>query len=193
MSNLTELIEQIQALPPAQQAQLREYVAFLQWQAQQQEPAAPQQWSYSLIEAFNGATVAASGDGAGMDVQLAAASVGGEQHPALWAHPPVAGQAVISYHVAIPQQVEDVRLRLSIGIRDGAEIAEDNLVAFSVRVNGVRVWGEQTNAQHWQPFEVPLDIETGDVIQLDFVTEALNAHQWTWAVWGSPELFGVLG
>ncbi len=127
-----------------------------------------------------------------MDVKLAPAIVGGESRPAMWAHPPVVGQAVLEYYVPIPQQVSELRLRVAIGIRDGAQISEDNLVAFGVKVNGLRVWGQQTNAQTWQVAEIPLNLLTGDMARFEFTTEALGSHQWTWAVWGSPELSGKI-
>ena len=74
----------------------------------------------------------------------------------------------------------------------GAEIDAANLVAYSVKVNGARVWGRQSNAQSWQAAVIPLDLSTGDVARVAFCTEALNNHQWTWAVWGNPELIGEL-
>ena len=118
--------------------------------------------------------------------------VGGEIRPALWAHPPLVGQTVIEYHAPVPQGVSQVQLRLAIGIRDGAEIAPDNLVAFGVKVNGLRVWGQQSNAQTWQEAKIPLDLVSGDVARIEFTTEALGSHQWTWAVWGEPELEGKI-
>ncbi len=190
MSNKLSLIHQIEQLSAESQAKLAEYVAFLQWQEAQAQAAQAQDWSFSFIEAFKEAAVFASQGPAGMDVNMAPATVGGETRPALWAHPPLAGQATIEYHVPIPQEISQVRLRLAIGIRDGAKIAEDNLVAFSVRVNGLRVWGRQSNAQTWQEVDLPLNLITGDVVRLEFATEALGSHQWTWAVWGEPELIG---
>jgi hypothetical protein len=85
-----------------------------------------------------------------------------------------------------------MRLRVAVGIRDGADIDEDNLVAFSVKINGARVWGRQSNAQSWQEAVVPLDLSSGDMVRIAFATEALNKHQWTWAVWGEPELTGII-
>jgi hypothetical protein len=118
--------------------------------------------------------------------------VGGEIRPALWAHPPLVGQTVIEYHAPVPQGVSQLQLRLAIGIRDGAEIAPDNLVAFGVKVNGLRVWGQQSNAQTWQEAKIPLDVVSGDMARIEFTTEALGSHQWTWAVWGEPELEGKI-
>lgn len=192
MKHSSSLIQQIEQLSAENQARLAEYIAFLQWQEAQTQAAEAQGWSFSFIEAFKGAAVYASREAAGLDVSMAPATVGGESRPALWAHPPVVGQAVIEYHVPVPQQVREVRLRLAIGIRDGAKIAPDNLVAFSVRVNGLRVWGQQSNAQSWQAVEIPLNLLSGDMARIEFATEALGSHQWTWAVWGAPELSGTL-
>ncbi len=186
LSELTALIEQLSA---KSLARLADYVAFLRWQERQAQVSTIA-WSFSFIEAFKDADVFASRQPAGIDVKMAPASVGQKTRPALWAHPPVTGQAVIKYHVPIPQQVHTVHLRLAIGIRDGAEISETNLVAFIVRVNGLRVWGQQSNRQAWQETTIPLNLITGDVARIEFVTEALGSHEWTWAVWGNPELVG---
>lgn len=181
----------IEKLSAENQALVSRYVEFLQWQEAQSQAGALQQWSFSFVEAFKDAAVFATDKPAGMDVTLAAATVGGESRPALWAHPPLIGQTVIEFHVPVPQQVRNFRLRLAVGIRDGAEIAEDNLVAFGVKLNGLRVWGKQTNAQTWQPADIPLKLAAGDIARLQFTTEALGSHQWTWAVWGNPELVGT--
>jgi hypothetical protein len=125
-----------------------------------------------------------------MDVTMAPATVGDDTRPALWAHPPVSGRTTIEYYVPVPQQVQDLKLKTAVGIRDGAEIAKTNLVAFNIKVNGLRVWGTQTNRQTWQPVEIPIRVTTGDIVRFTFTTEALGSHQWTWAVWGNPELVG---
>lgn len=192
MSDLSNLIKQIEQLSPESRATLAKYIEYLQWQEAQSQAKEVTGWSFSFIEAFKGATVLASDDPAGMDVKMAPATVGGESRPALWAHPPVVGQAVIEYHVPIPRQVAEIRLNLALGIRDGAEIAETNLVAFGIRVNGIRVWGQQTNELHWQTAKIPLELTAGDIARLEFTTEALGSHEWTWAVWGNPELVGKI-
>ncbi len=191
MDKLQALMAHIEKLSAENQALVSRYVEFLQWQEAQSQAGALQQWSFSFVEAFKDAAVFATDKPAGMDVTLAAATVGGESRPALWAHPPLIGQTVIEFHVPVPQQVRNFRLRLAVGIRDDAEIAEDNLVAFGVKLNGLRVWGKQTNAQTWQPADIPLKLAAGDIARLQFTTEALGSHQWTWAVWGNPELVGT--
>jgi hypothetical protein len=191
MTELSDLFTQIEQLSAEGQARVAEYVAFWRWREAQGQLAQRQSWSFSFIEAFKEAAVLATDEPAGLDVQMGPAVVGGERRPALWAHPPVVGQAVIEYHVPVPQQVHHLQLRLAIGIRDGAKIAPDNLVAFGVRVNGVRVWGRQTNELAWQEVSLPLDLVSGDMNRFEFTTEALASHEWTWAVWGAPELVGI--
>lgn len=188
---MSELLKQIEGLSPENQTRVADYIAFLQWQEQQGEQLRRADWSFSFIEAYPEAAIHASHSPAGMDVKMAPASVGGETRPALWAHPPLEGQTILEYHVPIPQQIGQVRLRLAIGIRDGAKIAENNLVAFSVRVNGLRQWGRQSNLHQWQEAEIPLNLVSGDMARIEFTTEALNGHEWTWAVWGNPELVGL--
>ena len=188
--DLAKLLEQIKGLSAVNQTKLADYIAFLTWQEAQQHPARANSWSFSLIEGFKEASVQASDNSAGMDVKLAPALVGGIEKPALWAHPPLSGQAIIEYYIPIPQQISNIRLQLTFGIRDGAEIDEANLVAFSVRLNGIRVWGQQTNAQRWQAVDLPLDTLSGDMARLELTTETLGRHEWTWAVWGQPELVG---
>ena len=190
MNDLSNLIQQIENLSPESRAILAKYIEFLRWQESQAQNLSVRNWSFSFIEAFRDATILATEEPAGMDVTLAPATVGGETRPALWAHPPVTGQAVIEYHVPIPQQVSDIRLNTSIGIRDGAQISETNLVAFGVRVNGLRVWGQQMNSHSWYNVQIPLEAISGDIVRIQFTTEALGSHEWTWAVWGAPELIG---
>ena len=192
MNDPSHLFEQIKTLSDASQAKLADYVTFLQWQEARKAQMGSRNWSFSFVESFKQAAVQATVDKAGMDVKMSLATVGGESRPALWAHPPVVGQAVIEYYVPIPKHIRHVHLRTSFGIRDGAKISEDNLVAFGVRVNGMRVWGQQSHARAWQEVTIPLTLVSGDVMRFEFTTEALGSHEWTWAVWGSPELEGQL-
>lgn len=190
MTNLQQLIKQIEQLSPESLLTLGKYVEFLQWQDAQKTASPNQGWSFSFIEGFKDASAYATDNPAGMDVTMAPAVVGGQSLPALWAHPPVMGKTVVEFHVPVPRQVSNIRLRLAIGIRDGANIAQNNLVAFAVKVNGARVWGRQSNEHIWHAVEVPLDLPAGDMVRFEFTTEALGSHEWTWAVWGNPELTG---
>lgn len=192
MTDLLTLTEQIKQLSAESRVQLADYIAFLQWREQNRESNRIKGWSFSFIETFKEASVHASDEPAGMDVDMGVTAVGGERRPALWAHPPVTGQAIIEYYVPIPAMIRNIQLTLAIGVRDGAQIAEDNLIAFGVKVNGMRVWGQQSNEQAWQDQQIPLKVIPGDVARFEFTTEALGSHEWTWAVWGNPELKGQI-
>ncbi|MCB0211174.1 MAG: hypothetical protein KDJ52_17680 [Anaerolineae bacterium] len=192
MDDPSHLFEQIQQLSEASRAKLADYVTFLQWQEARKAQKGARSWSFSFVESFKQAAVQATVDKAGMDIKMALATVGGESRPALWAHPPLIGQAVLEYYVPIPKHIRHVHLRTGFGIRDGAQIAEDNLVAFGVKVNGMRVWGQQSHARIWQEVTIPLTLVAGDIMRFEFTTEALGSHEWTWAVWGNPELEGQL-
>ncbi len=199
MAEIESLAAELAALSPADQERVREFIAFLRWRTTRQAAEARQEsrpeqvWRYSLLEHFAGADIAASRDAAGMEVKIAEAVVGGERRPALWQHPPVIGESLVEFHVPVPAGLAapGARLRFSIGIRDGARSGEDHLVAFRVRVDGWQIWSRAAWPTTWQPFEVALPFQAGNVLRLTFATDALGSHPFAWAVWGEPELVGV--
>lgn len=184
------------ALSPADRERVAEYIAFLRWQAAQGRATGPQAegsarpWQFNFLEHFTEADVRASRSASGMEVKAAEASVGGERRPALWQHPPVDGEAVVEFHVPVPAGLRDLRLRLAIGVRDGA-LAGDRLIAFRVRVDGWQVWSRAAWPARWDPVEIPLPLQAGKIVRLTFATDGMGEHQWAWAVWGEPLLVGV--
>ena len=90
----------------------------------------------------------------------------------------------------IPAGLHDLRLRFSIGIRDGAQ-AEDRLVAFRVRVDGWQMWSRAAWPIRWEPVEVPLPHQAGNILRLTFATDGLGEHKFAWAAWGEPVLVGT--
>jgi hypothetical protein len=193
-----KLIRAYTALSDADQERVREYVAFLHWRAEQARAASGQPqggerpWRYNFLEHLAGAEVRASRGASGMEVKIAETIVGDVSRPALWMHPPVAGEAMVEYHVAVPVGLRDLRLHFAIGVREGAKSA-DQLVAFRVRVDGWQVWSRAAWPATWQPFEIALPFQAGNVLRLTFATDALGSHQFAWAVWGEPELVGIEG
>jgi hypothetical protein len=189
-----DTLRALNALSPADQAQAHEYIAFLQWRAGQASTdlfASPARtWRLGFLEHLAEATVQATRDPAGMEVKGAEATVGGEGRPALWQHPPVAGESVVEFHVPVPTGLNDLRLRFAVGIRDGVR-AVDRLVAFRVRVDGWQVWSHAAWPTAWRSFELGLPFQTGNVLRIAFITDGLGEHKWAWAVWGEPELIGL--
>jgi hypothetical protein len=191
---MDEILRALSALSPADQALAQDYVAFLQWRAGQtftdlsKGPARP--WQLGFLEHLAEATVQATRDPAGMEVKGAEATVGGEGRPALWQHPPVAGESVVEFHVPVPTGLKDLRLRFAVGIRDGVG-AVDRLVAFRVRVDGWQVWSHAAWPTSWRSFELGLPFHAGNVLRIAFITDGLGEHKWAWAVWGEPELIGL--
>jgi hypothetical protein len=181
-------------LSSADQALVRDYIAFLQWRAGQvhQDPAnsRTRTWRLGFLEHLAEATVQATRDPAGMEVKGAEATVGGEGRPALWQHPPVSGESVTEFHVPVPSGLRDLRLRFAVGIRDGAR-ATDRLVAFRIRVDGWQVWSQAAWPTSWRSLELGLPFHAGDVLRVAFATDGLGDHKWAWAVWGEPELIGL--
>ncbi|MCX6028500.1 MAG: hypothetical protein NT169_04245 [Chloroflexi bacterium] len=193
MTSSDTILHDLATLSPADQERVHEYIAFLRWRAEpdpsgfRKPEGSTRPWQVNLLEHFASADVRASKDRAGMEVKAAEATVGGERRPALWMHPPVAGEAAVEFHVPVPAGLTDVRLRFAIGIRDGAQ-ADDRLVAFRVRVGGWQVWSRAAWPIRWEPVEVALPLQAGDVLRLTFATDGLAAHQFAWAVWGEPVL-----
>ncbi|MGQ9490173.1 MAG: hypothetical protein ACUVR4_09535 [Anaerolineae bacterium] len=203
MSAAETIYRDLGALSPADQALVQDFIAFLRWRAGQgpagfQKPIGPARpWHFNFLEHFAEADVrtaarhpGSSGkDTAGMEVKIGEASVGGEWRPALWQHPPISGEALAEFHVPIPAGLRDLRLRFSIGIRDGAQGAEQ-LVAFRIKIDGWQVWSRAAYPRAWQPYEIALPFQAGNILRLAFATDSLGEHQWAWAAWGEPELVG---
>ncbi|MEZ4634351.1 MAG: hypothetical protein R2873_01525 [Caldilineaceae bacterium] len=70
------------------------------------------------------------------------------QQNALWQHPPVSGSAVVEYQLHVPADVDRLRLQFAVGIRDGALMEGDNICAFRIFVNGVRLWSTTKQSTH---------------------------------------------
>lgn len=196
MAETETLAQALAELTAADQERVQEYIAFLRWRSGQATaaPQAPAErtWRYSFLEHFGEADISASREAKGMEVKIGEAVVGGERRPALWQHPPVLGEAIVAFHAPIPVGLHKpgARLRFSIGIRDGAQTA-DGLVAFRIRVDGWQIWSRAAWPTTWQPFEIGLPFQAGNVLRLSFATDALGSHPFAWAVWGEPELIGA--
>jgi hypothetical protein len=191
---LADLQREVAALSPDDQALVHDYIAFLRWRAQQREMRLTQPgkrvWQYNFLENFNSADVRGSRDTAGIETRLAEAIVGGEARPALWEHPPVRGEAMVEYHVPVPAGLQDLRLRATIGIRDGTQPKQGRLVAFRIRVDGWQVWSRAAWPTRWENIEVALPFQAGNIMRLAFATDGLGDHRYAWAVWGEPILIG---
>jgi hypothetical protein len=197
MNDLRDPIAQeLAALAPPDQVKVAEYIRFLRWQAERTGPSSPgpegsaRPWQFNLLEHFAGADVRASRAPGGMEVKAAEATVGGERRPALWQHPPVDGESLIEFHVPIPVSLRDLRLRVSIGVRDGAQDAE-RLIAFRIRVDGWQIWSRAAWPSQWEAVEIPLPLQAGNILRLAFATDGLGEHKFAWAAWSEPMLVGV--
>lgn len=198
--------------------QLSHYISFLKWQEEQwreweddellrddtpeaaaarpdQGPEQRARWVYDFVEHFEQATVTATDAVAGMEVQTAPAICGLEQRLAIWQHPPARGASVIQYQFTVPANVERLRLRTKVGIRNGSLIEQspDNFVAFRILVNGLRLWSTAKNTTSWDDISVDLPSLAGEFVTLQFITDGLGDSRWNWAVWGTPLLVGERG
>jgi hypothetical protein len=191
MTNLEEIVNQLESLTEENQAEVARFVEYLRWR----QGAAPtgragQPWSYDFVEGFRRANVSADQDSAGMEVQVGEASCDGDLRMALWQHPPVTGTAIVEYQVPVPADVRNLCLRFATGIRDGSQLAPGNVVAFRIFVNDWKIWSDTQHVRKWKEHELAMPTLPGDVARVQFVTDGLGNHRWAWAAWAEPRLVG---
>ena len=193
MATLEEIVEQLESLSAENLAELEQFVAYLVWkQRVAAEGSAGRLWTFDFVEHFRSAVVSADQDPAGMEVQVGEASSDGDLRMALWQHPPVRGSSHVEYHVPVPGNVRNLRLRFATGLRDGAHLTEGNVVAFRIFCNEWRIWSETQHAVQWREHELNMPNLPGDVARSQFVTDGLGNHRWAWAAWAEPRLVGDL-
>jgi hypothetical protein len=190
MATIEEITALLSGLSEPNLEEVRTFVEFLK--SKQMGPATAA-WCFDFLENFKEATVSASRDPSGMEVKIADATCAGVTQPALWQHPPVTGSGLIAYLVPIPTGLRDVKLKFSIGIRDGSELPADRFVAFRVLVNGWKLWSTLKSKGAWEDHQVDMPQLSSDLARVEFVTDGMGQHQWDWAVWGLPRLEGGRG
>ncbi len=188
MTTSNELTPLLNQLSEENLQKVREYVEYLQWREAQRQSR--RTWTYNFIEHFSEAEQRAERDAAGMEVKIADATCGDATRAALWEHPPVIGAGRVAYVVPIPSNLRELKLRFSIGIRDGAELPPDRYVAFRVMVNDWKLWSAVKNSHRWDDYEVVMPELSANVARIVFITDGLGDHRWNWAVWGEPRLTG---
>ena len=180
--------------------QLSQYISYLKWQEElwhslldeeaDHDPDQALIWQYDFIEAFPAARKIATRAPDMMEIKTGMASCGMVQQMAIWEHPPVAGSAVCEYTVQAPPDLNALKLRFAVGIRDGALMEGENTCAFRVIVNGVRLWSTTKQTNTWERYLVDLPSLAGQDIVVQFMTDGLGDNRWNWAVWGEPLLLG---
>lgn len=180
--------------------QLSQYISYLKWQEELWNDlldhgidggdGQPLAWSYDFLESFVAARLASTRTTEMMEIKVDAATCGLVQQRALWEHPPISGSAVCEYELQIPPELNALRLRFAIGIRDGAVMDDDNVCAFRIYVNGVRLWSTTKQSTTWERFTIDLPSLSGQQMIIQFMTDSLGDNRWNWAVWGEPTLLG---
>ena len=191
MATLEELISELETLTPTSLDELAHFIQHLK-SKQGDVPASGMAWVFDLVDNFRRATVSAEHDPAGMEVRVDQAACGGEQRMALWQHPPLRGSVIVEYQVPVPANVRDLRLEFATGIRDGSHLAEGNIVAFRLFVNGWKLWSDTQRQIAWKDHLIAMPALAGDVARIQLVTDGLGNHEWAWAVWGEPRLTGKI-
>jgi hypothetical protein len=194
------LVRRISDLTEQSLTQLSQYISYLKWQEElwnsllEDETAAPPDqallWQFDFVEAFPAARKVATRSPELMEIKVGTASVGNVQQLAIWEHPPVTGNAVCEFTVHVPPELNSLKLRCAIGIRDGALMEGDNLCAFRIFVNGMRIWSTTKQTNRWERCVIDLPTLAGQEMVVQFITDGLGDNRWNWAVWGEPVLLG---
>ncbi len=194
------IVRRISDLNDQSLMQLSQFISYLKWQEELwhsllETEVAPRPdqvllWQFDFLEAFPAARQAATRSARGMEIKVAVASCGMVQQLALWQHPPTVGSAVCEYNLTVPAEVDSLRMRFAVGIRDGAVMEGDNLCAFRLYVNGVRIWSTTKQTTIWERYMIDLPSLAGQEIIIQFMTDGLGDTRWNWAVWAEPVLLG---
>ncbi len=187
-SDLTTLLGQLSA---ENLQKVREYAEHLH--SNEKQASTRGGWTFDFVEHFDQAECSAERDTAGIEIKTADATCAGVTRRALWEHPPVVGAAVVRYAVPIPSNVRALRLHFAIGIRDGAELPAERVVAFRLIVNGWKLWSAVKHSHAWEEYVVEMPDMASDVARIEFITDGLGDHRWNWAVWGEPKLIANFG
>lgn len=197
---INAILRRISDLNDQSLTQLSQYISYLKWQEElwnslldEETLPGPGQallWQFDFLEAFPAARKAATRTAKLMEIKVAMASCGMVQQLALWQHPPVLGSAVCEYTVTVPREVDALRMRFGVGIRDGALMEGDNWCAFRIYVNGMRIWSTTKQSNEWERYLIDLPSLSGQEVVIQFLTDGLGNPSWNWAVWGEPILLG---
>ncbi|MEZ4730552.1 MAG: hypothetical protein R3E79_25790 [Caldilineaceae bacterium] len=197
---INAILRRISDLNDQSLTQLSQYISYLKWQEElwnslldEETLPGPDQallWQFDFLEAFPAARKAATRTAKLMEIKVAMASCAMVQQLALWQHPPVLGSAVCEYTVTVPPEVDALRMRFGVGIRDGALMEGDNWCAFRIYVNGMRIWSTTKQSNEWERYLIDLPSLSGQEVVVQFLTDGLGNPSWNWAVWGEPTLLG---
>ncbi|MBW7883951.1 MAG: hypothetical protein H3C34_15180 [Caldilineaceae bacterium] len=197
---IAALVRRISDLNEQSLTQLSQYISYLKWQEElwnslldNEEAADPDQallWQFDFVEAFPAARKVSTRKPDLMEIKVAMASCGMVQQMAIWEHPPVTGSAVCEYTLRIPPEINSLKMRFAVGIRDGALMEGDNLCAFRLYVNGMRIWSTTKQTNPWERYLIDLPSLAGQEMVVQFMTDGLGDNRWNWAVWGEPLLLG---
>lgn len=194
------IIRRIADLNEQSLSQLSQYISYLKWQEEMWSSLLDEEashgrrhslvWHYDFLEGFPAARLVSTREPDVMEIQVGPAMCGMVQQMALWEHPPVVGSAICEYQLDVPAEVDHLKIRFAVGIRDGALMEGDNLCAFRIFANGRRVWSTTKQTNEWERYIIDLPSYAGQSLVIQFATDALGDSRWNWAVWAEPQLLG---
>jgi hypothetical protein len=198
---LDAVIRRIGDLSEQSLLQLSQYISYLKWQEELWHSLLDDKemedggrlrlvWKYDFLEAFPGARQASTRRPDLMEIKVGPASCGMVQQDALWQHPPVTGSAVVEYQLHVPGDIDRLRMQFGVGIRDGALMEGENLCAFRIFANGMRLWSVTKQSTQWERYLIDLPNLAGQDLIIQLMTDGLGDARWNWAVWAEPQLLG---
>lgn len=197
---IDSVVRRIDDLNEQSLLQLSQHISYLKWQeelwhslldeAETDDSGLRLAWKYDLLDAFPEARKEATRNPDLMEVKVGVASSGMIQQLALWQHPPVVGSAVVEYEIHVPVEIDRLRMHFAVGIRDGALMEGDNLCAFRVYVNGMRLWSTTKQSCVWERHQIDLPNLGGQTAVVQLMTDSLGNNRWNWAAWAEPQLLG---
>lgn len=194
------IVRRISDLSEQSLTQLAQYISYLKWQEElwhslldpEEGDSADRSlvWQYDFLEHFPEARQAATRTADLMEIKVGPATCGMVQQDALWQHPPLMGSAVCEYQLHVPFHIDSLHMRFAVGIRDGALMEDDNLCAFRLYANGLRVWSTTKQSNEWERHLIELPNFAGQDVVVQLMTDGLGDARWNWAVWAEPQLLG---
>lgn len=117
------------------------------------------------------------------------ASCGGNTLKALWAEPPPGGDiGWYLYKILPPKHVSEIRLQVSLGIRDGIRVPFGTYIRFQIKINNEIVLNQEMSENMWKYHEIDVEIPVDRNLDVYFITKSTGRGDGHGAVWGEPLL-----
>ncbi|MBM3214627.1 hypothetical protein FJZ36_06905 [Candidatus Poribacteria bacterium] len=130
-----------------------------------------------------------------LETSVSNSQSGGIAMPSIFQHPREAGDARLTYEVALPEDGGEARLILAfaLGLRDGVRLDDPKTpvdgVLCGISVDGHRVFEAIVHEPGWREHSVDLTPLAGRTVQLTFTANNNGTPNYDWLLWGNPRLY----